>query len=160
MKTLITKTISIAVIISLCGCADIEKKSASVASGSKAFVFDKNKIVFDSEASVLEIVFEREVWEKRSVVSEFLFFKKVLVPTIECVLKILHVVSYQILEGTQVGPGSDDFFNVLTYDGDQNQIWISTIIAEGIVVKVRDLELFIEETDRVTEEKTHLTVFK
>ena len=48
MKALITKTITIAVIISLCSCAN---------AGSKTFVFDKNKIpepVFDSEPYLVD----------------------------------------------------------------------------------------------------------
>ena len=121
--------------------------------------FDKEKISFDHEASVLKIDFYREAWEQRKIIRNFWIFKKVRVPVKLCILKILHVESYQIQEGSQTGPGSDDFFNILTYDKDRKQIWISAVISKGIIIRVKELELSLEETETVTEEKTCYTIF-
>src|SRR3990172_7893544 len=94
--------------------------------------FDKEKIVFHPETTVLEIPFYREASEKSRVEREFLFFKKRSVPVVECILKILHVENYQIHEGSQIGPGPEDFFNIITYDKKEKQLWISTVISKGI----------------------------
>lgn len=119
--------------------------------------FDKEKIVFHPETTVLEIVFYREVLEKSKITKKFLFFKKRIVPVMEYILKILHVDNYQIHEGSQIGPGSEDFFNTITYDKKEKQLQISTVISKGISVKVRDFEVSIEDTGRVVEEKSRLS---
>ena len=50
---------------------------------------------------------------------------------VEYRMKICHAESYQIHEGRKIGPGSEDFFNTITYDEQQKQIWIGTVIAKG-----------------------------
>ena len=121
--------------------------------------FNKDKIFFDPESSILKIEFNREAWEKRKTMNKILFIKKVAVPFVKCTLKISHVENYQIEEGLQERPGSDEMFNIITFDEEQKRIWISTIYAKGISVKVRDLNISIEETDEVTRKKTRLSIF-
>lgn len=118
--------------------------------------FDKEKIVFHPETTVLEITFYRETPEKSKIISRFLFFKKRTVPVVEYLLKILHVENYQIHEGSQIGPASEDFFNIITYDKQEKQLRISTVISKGILIKVKDFEISIEDTGRVVEEKSRV----
>ena len=121
--------------------------------------FEKDRIRFSREATRLEIDFYREDWESRKAINKYLFIKRVLVPVLRFTLIISHVENYQIVGDREDGPGEDDFFNVLTFDKEKNQIWISTIIAKGISVKVRDFEISIQQTDEVVKEKTRLSVF-
>lgn len=121
--------------------------------------FEKDQIRLDSKTSTLEIDFYCEVWEKRKAISKFLFIKKVLVPVMKYTLVISHAEDYQIVGDSDEGPGDDDFFNIITFDVEQNKMWISTIIAKGISVKVRDFDISIVDTDEVTEEKTRLAIF-
>ena len=107
----------------------------------------------------LKSIFYCELWEKRKVINKFLFIKKVLVPVLKYTLVISHAEGYQIVGDSGDGPGDGDYFNIITFDVEQNKIWISTIIAKGIAVKVRDFDISIVDTDEVTEEKTRLAIF-
>lgn len=121
--------------------------------------FDKEKINLDPKTSILGINFYREEWEKRRIAGKFLIFKKLQVPIRESTLKISHVKSYHIQEGTQPGPGSEDFFNTITYNKEEKEIKISTVIGKGITIKAGELELSIEESEKIVEKKTCFTIF-
>lgn len=121
--------------------------------------FDKDEIVFDSDTSVLEIKFFRETWEKRKIINNFFIVKKVQVPITLWILKISHVERYQIREGNQEGPGSEDYFNDMDYNGQNKELLLSTIVGEGILIKVKELEVSVEETEMIIGKKTSFAVF-
>lgn len=87
--------------------------------------FDKEIIIFDSETFTLKIPFYSE--EKKLI------------------LIVAHVERYQIHESSDEGPGSDDYFNVITYNNLKKEVWIQTIIAKGIYLQVKKLEISVDE---------------
>jgi len=122
--------------------------------------FDKEKIVFSSIDSTLKIPFYREAWDKKKLLLNFYRLKRWRVPVVEWSLNIHSVNDYQIHEGKEEGPGSDDCFNILEYDSDKNQIWISTFFSKGIEINVDKLEISLKESDLVVDEKSHFTLFR
>jgi len=121
--------------------------------------FDKEDIVIDPHTSTLKIKFAREATEKRTLSKSFLFIKTERFPVEENTLIISNVKNFQIEAGKVEGLGTDECFNIATFDKDKNTIWISLIFDKGIRIKVSEFEIAIEETHKVLDEKTRFTVF-
>ncbi len=118
-------------------------------------LFEKDKITFDSKSSLLEINFNYESQEQKRILKRILFLKKIGVPIYKYILRIANVENYHIHEDTQKSPGTDDYFNVIVYDPQENMVKIKTIIAKGIDVKVSKLKLFIEDSCEKVGEKIY-----
>jgi hypothetical protein len=108
---------------------------------------------------LLEIPFFKEAWKKKRKAGSFFLFKKYRVPIFEHKLKIQQTDSYQIIDGNQKGPGYDDFLNEIRFDLEKNVLWIDTVIAKGIKINIRKLELWIEDTERLFQEVSRYSIF-
>jgi hypothetical protein len=121
--------------------------------------FDVEDVEFDSATNILKVKFYREAPEKRKVISDFFFFKKVSVPILLWTLEINHVDGFEVIEGGQAGPGSDEYFDLLEYDNSCNELLIRIIIKRGIRIETGLLKLSVKESETITEEKEIFSIF-
>ncbi len=121
--------------------------------------FEMDEICFDPETSTLKIDFFYENTEKKQVIRQFLLFKKYSIPIEIWTLKISQVRDYNCMQGDQIGPGSDDYFNALAYSEEKKELQISTVIGRNIIVKVFNLEVGIIANDTVVDMRTSYSMF-
>jgi hypothetical protein len=120
--------------------------------------FDFNEIQFDTKVSNLSIPFYKEVQARRTTEKRFWFFYENRISVTKHILRINDVDKFEIREGTQKGPGSEDYFNTIAYDAEQKLLWIRTVISKGIAVRVKSLNLSVENTHEVVTERTKLSL--
>lgn len=121
--------------------------------------FDKAQIMFDSHLMVLEIPFLKESWERKREVKNYFVIRKYDVPLVEYKLKIQHVTNYQIIEGAQEGPGTDDMFNKIELGSDKTELLMRTAISKGIKITIRKLMISVEDTGRTLRHVARLSLF-
>jgi len=121
--------------------------------------FDRKDIKFDPNLFMLTMSFYREGWDEKKLEKKILFLKKYRVPVVKYILRIMNVRNYKIVEGTKQGPGTTDFINTLYYDSQKHLMQIATQIAKGVEVTVTELNLSIENTHEIVEEKTKFSLF-
>lgn len=121
-------------------------------------IFDYNKIYFNKKEATLSIPFNKAEYRKKTVLNKIWLFQKNKIPVVKYILKINNVESYEIREGKQAGPGSEDYFNKISYSNQKRSIYIHTVISEGIIVLVGSLELYIHDTYEVIDEEIKLSL--
>jgi hypothetical protein len=121
--------------------------------------FEVDKICFEAEKSTLKIDFFHENTGKKQVIWHFLLFKKYSTPIEIWTLMINHVRDYNYMQGDQVGPDTDDYFNALAYNEEKKELQISTVIGNGLIVKIFNLEVGIIASDTVVGMKTSYSIF-
>ncbi len=118
--------------------------------------FDIDEIVFDQQASVLSIQFERDLPEKIQTLWKILFLKKKTIPIAEYFLKIHHVQDYTIDDQNQIGKYD---FNKLEYIENEQTIIIDTGVPIGIEIKVSSFEVSVEKSGKILKEREFLSIF-
>ena len=103
---------------------------------------DADSITFDSQASILNIRYLKEIGSASSLVGRIRF------PAFECFLRILNVKSYSVQDKQKVR-----FYdmNALTYDPTSMCVHLRTGVPIEIRVIVTALGLTVEETGAVVQ---------
>jgi len=117
--------------------------------------FSAEKIVYNKEESTLVIPYKREAVERGEPAGRALFLKKQRVPVIACFLRIHRVRNY-ILEDTE-RVGEYDF-NEVEYEPGNGSLVITTGIPLKLEAEVEGIDIEVEETDEVIEEKIKRTL--
>ena len=117
--------------------------------------FDADGIRFEAATSTLSIKFRRESTDSSRHIPVKGFLKKVKIPMMEYVLKIHHVKDYAIDDTEKVGLYD---FDELEYDPKLKLVRITGGVPIKIEISVDALEVSVEETHKVLEEKTRLSI--
>ena len=118
--------------------------------------FDIGDINYYPEESLLEIKFERELVCEGVLEGGGIFFKRVRIPTIECLLRFYHVRNFVINDTEQVGRYD---LTGIEYQADLKRLFINTGIPLDIMLEVEQFEVVVEETDRVIRTRTRCSLF-
>ena len=118
--------------------------------------FDIADVVFHPRQSLLSIRYKRPLPGKARVLRRLLFLKWIEVPLVECFLEVSHVIEPHVED--RQGVRLYDF-NTIAYDRPSNTVRVETGIPTTITMKVRELELAVEETDNVVEIETRRAAF-
>jgi hypothetical protein len=110
--------------------------------------FDLGRIQFDAGDSALTIPFRRERSHEGSRLRWSDFFSRARGRGFECFLRIGQVDSYSVVDTQKVRIYD---FNELTYDPETKRIRITTGVPLEMSVTVKDLDVSVEETDKVVE---------
>ena len=118
--------------------------------------FDLDDINYYPEESLLVIKFERELICEGVLEGGGIFFKRVRIPTIECLLNFYHVRNFVINDTEKVGRYD---LTGIEYQADLKRLFINTGIPLDIMLEVEQFEVVVEETDRVISTRTRSSLF-
>jgi hypothetical protein len=113
--------------------------------------FDVGDINYSPEESLLIIKFERELICEGLLEGGGILFKRVRIPTIECLLRFYHVRNFVITDTEKVGRYD---LTGIEYQADLKRLFINTGIPLDIMLEVEQFEVVVEETDRVIRTRT------
>jgi hypothetical protein len=113
--------------------------------------FDVGDINYYPEECLLVIKFERELMGEGVLEDGGIFFKRVRIPTIECLIRFYHVRNFVINDTEKVGRYD---LTGIEYRADLKRLFINTGIPLDIMLEVEQFEVVVEETDRVIRTRT------
>ena len=111
---------------------------------------DIDGLRFDGHAEVLELPFEQDIWAERDRVKKWWVLSKWTCPTKKCFLRIRHVESYELNDEAHIGRVE---LGAIEYDEHTGLVRIESYFPVVITVKVRRLEVEVEQTGTVIRNK-------
>jgi hypothetical protein len=119
-------------------------------------LFDLDNVKFDAEQSCLNIEFRRPDPDKVKVVGGFWILKNVELPIVQSFLNIHQVADVSINDPVRIGT-----YMLTDLEYSERDRTLSIICAQPleIKVKVKALEISVEETDEIVEVKKFRSIF-
>lgn len=117
--------------------------------------FEPEKIFYDASNNTLSIVIYKEDLSKKRLIKKFLIFKKWKIPIVEWRLKIKEVEKWKIEDKEK---HKAYFFENVKYNPSEKTIIFCAPFSFKIKVKVKKLDLVLQNTEKVEGFKEKWTI--
>ena len=104
-----------------------------------------DKIKFKIEENLLEIPFEKLLYQYKNELKNYIFFGKYSYPLYSYNLKIFHVEDYNIIEFSNCGMGDSDIIANTYYNDIEKILEIEFQLSKKLKIQVRDLKIVLEK---------------
>ena len=116
--------------------------------------FDINEINYSNQT--LSIKFQKETYNKKVIIKDYFFFRKIRIPIEEYYLRFNNVIDYKIEDTEKISLYN---FNYIEYEHSKSMFNIVTGIPLKFEILSYNFDVIIEETGLVVDNKVRLQFF-